>query len=96
MMQAIKALACVAAIASLATTANAQNTWSPGGRANKLTNWVPPTTKFLDRASRIAPRVMPQPYKAPATAFRYGYQAGKVIERRLDLGGKLYRATTRR
>lgn len=80
----------------LATAAHAQNTWSPGGRAHKATNWAPQAMKTLDRTSRVAPALAPKAYKPHATVFRGGVQAGKVIEKKLDLGGKLYNATTRK
>jgi hypothetical protein len=52
----------------------------------RATNWVDPTVKYMNQAtSKMVPVSDPR-----YNAFRGGYNAGKFISERGNLGGRLY------
>ena len=89
-MKRFSMIAATTLIALMATGATAQ-TWDPTqSKLYKATPWVEPLYRGLDSAQRIAPHVAPKNLKPQTYAFRGGWEVGKAIEKRFDLGGKLY------
>lgn len=59
-------------------------------RLYRGTAWVPKVYPKIDQAVRVAPRFTPAPYRPYVRTFGAGWSVGKAIERRYDLGGKVY------
>jgi hypothetical protein len=62
----------------------------------KGTQWVDPTYRFMNGATRLPSRAVPQQYRPHYNAFKYGWKGGNYIERRTRSGDRLYNYLQRR